>query len=148
TAYGLTGGFTTLADQAPTASAGGPYFVTEGLPLTLNAGGSSDPEGDTLTYSWDVNGDGTYGDDTGVSPTLPWTQLAALGLDGPTTRQVNVRVSDATTTVTSAAATLTVANVAPAATLGNDGPVVEGSDATITFAGASDPSAADAAAGF
>src|SRR5262249_34668162 len=43
---------------------------------------------------------------------------------------------------------LTVANLPPAATLGNDGPVVEGSDATIAFTGASDPSAGDTAAGF
>ena len=41
-----------------------------------------------------------------------------------------------------------VDNVAPTASLGNGGPVDEGSPATITFSGASDPSSADTSAGF
>src|SRR5262249_23125414 len=44
--------------------------------------------------------------------------------------------------------TVTVNNVAPTATLSNDGPVNEGSAATVSFADPSDPSAADTAAGF
>ena len=43
---------------------------------------------------------------------------------------------------------LTVANVAPTANLVNSGPIVEGQQATISFAGAFDPSPADTAAGF
>jgi hypothetical protein len=33
-----------------------------------------------MTYVWDANGDGSRRDATGVSPTLSWTQLQALGL--------------------------------------------------------------------
>ena len=39
-----------------------------------------------------------------------------------------------------------IINVAPTATLGNDGPVPEGSTATVTFSGQADPSADDLAA--
>jgi hypothetical protein len=79
----------------PTASAGGPYTISEGNSLTLAASGSSDPAGGALTYSWDVNGDGIFGDATGVSPTLTWAQLEALGInDGPATFNVQVQVTN------------------------------------------------------
>jgi PKD repeat protein len=45
-------------------------------PLTVNfdGSGSSDPDaGDTISYSWDLNGDGTFGDATGVNPSYPYT---------------------------------------------------------------------------
>ena len=41
------------------------------LPLTVNfnGGGSSDPDaGDTLTYAWDLDGDGQFDDSTAVAP--------------------------------------------------------------------------------
>jgi PKD repeat protein len=41
-----------------------------------------------------------------------------------------------------------VTNIAPTATLGNNGPVSEGSPVTISFSGQADPSTADTAAGF
>ena len=53
-----------------------------------------------------------------------------------------------TMAVPTAASSVHVDNVAPTADLDNDGPVDEGSPATITFSGASDPSSADTSAGF
>ena len=45
-------------NTVPSAAAGGPYTTTEGNGVTLDASGSSDADGDTLSYEWDVDGDG------------------------------------------------------------------------------------------
>ncbi len=58
------------------------------VPLTVNfsGAGSSDPDGDPLTYSWDLDGDGTFGDSTSVTPSFTYTAAA--------TYQVGLRVND------------------------------------------------------
>ena len=48
------------ANQAPVARAGGPYSAIVGSPVTFEAGGSSDPDGDGLAFAWDF-GDGEHG---------------------------------------------------------------------------------------
>lgn len=143
----LSPGETVPPNTPTTADAGRPYAITEDGGLTLDASASSDPDGDTLTYSWDVNGDVTFGDAIGVTPTLTWGQLGALGIgDGPNTHAVRVRVSDGTgNVVASEPTTLVVTNVAPTATLTNDGPVLDGEPATVQFIDAYDHSAADLA---
>ena len=50
-------------------------------PLTVNFTGStsSDPDpGDTLTYGWDLNGDGTYGDSTVANPSFTYQNAGSF----------------------------------------------------------------------
>jgi len=125
---------TVAPNQPPTSDAGGPYTINEGDSLTLDASRSSDPDGDPLTYSWDINGDGVFGDATGVKPTLTWTQLQALGIvNGPSSFSPQVRVDDGQGhVVTSSPTTLSVLNVAPTPDAGPDLYVNEEDTVTLT----------------
>ncbi|MEK7315590.1 MAG: putative Ig domain-containing protein [Candidatus Eisenbacteria bacterium] len=53
-------------NRAPLALDGGPYTGVAGIAVSFNGSGSSDPDGDVLTYSWNF-GDG--GSATGATPT-------------------------------------------------------------------------------
>src|SRR5207253_2953989 len=70
----------------------------------------------------------------------------------PATTNVSMSVHDddggASNMGTEAVKIVDVANVAPTATLGNSGPVNEGSAATVTFTNPFDPSGPDTTAGF
>lgn len=116
-----------VGNKAPTVAVGGPYTIAEGTNLTL-AATATDADGDTLTYTWDLNGDGIYGDASGANPTLTWAQLNALGItDGQATRQIKVHVDDNHGHLVEAApGTLTVTNAAPTLTLGGAASVNEG----------------------
>ncbi|MEO7993772.1 MAG: FG-GAP-like repeat-containing protein, partial [bacterium] len=80
---------------APTAraTATSTTSVPQGGTVSFDATTSSDPNGDPLTYIWDFNGDGTFGDPvkdnfTG-SPSTPVHTFLAPGLV-----QVNLKVDD------------------------------------------------------
>ena len=97
-----------LGNMAPSVSIAANYSVNEGSSVTLHAIGT-DAQGFPLTYTWDINGDGIYGDATGANPTLTWAQLVALGVDSSGTFNVRVIASDGHGQVTtSQPATLTV----------------------------------------
>jgi hypothetical protein len=120
------------APRVPTPNAGGPYVITEGSGLTLSAGGTLNPDNVPLTYSWDVNGDGVFGDATGVSPTLSWAQLQAIGIKDEGTFNVTVQVNDGRGNVVTATTTLTVNNLAPTVNAGPNAITNEGSPFTGT----------------
>jgi hypothetical protein len=137
------------ANHAPTApGTGGPYAIAEGASLVLKLVPSTDRDGDPLTYSWDVNGDGVYGDElkgtgTASGATFTWAQLGLLGInDGPAQRSVRVRVSDGRGgTATSSASTLTVNNTAPTLTLGGAAAATQGAPYVLNLGAVIDPGA-------
>ena len=136
-------------NTAPTAIAGGPYNVPEGQSLVLNASASSDPEGQALTYSWDVNGDNTFGDATGVGPTLTWSQLSALGINAPGTWNVKVRTNDGWGGVTtSSSVVLTVQNLPPTVSIAAAWTQIVRAEPTPFTLTATEPLPAEQAAGF
>ena len=84
-------------NHAPVAQAGGPYLVQSGNSVTLNASGSTDADAafgnSIVSYAWDLDNNGTYGDVTGSTPSLSAAQIAALFSPG-TDHTVSVRVTD------------------------------------------------------
>jgi hypothetical protein len=50
---------TFVVNDPPTVDAGGPYTVNEGSSVALTATGT-DPEGQLLTYAWDLDNNGTF----------------------------------------------------------------------------------------
>ncbi|HET8627389.1 MAG TPA: PKD domain-containing protein [Thermomicrobiales bacterium] len=127
---------------APVVDAGADATVDEGA--TFAASGSfTDADGDTWTATVD------YGDGQGPQPlALNGTAFAlshAYADNGVYT--ITVAVDDGKGGVGVDTLTVTVRNVAPTATLANDGPVDPGAPAAVTFTNPTDPSSADTAAG-
>ena len=72
-----------------TAHAGGPYLVSPATGIKLDGSGSLIPGGEIVDYSWDVNGDGEFGDVKGVRPSLSPAQF--LGIERAV---IGLRVTD------------------------------------------------------
>jgi hypothetical protein len=101
-------------NHPPVPNGGGPYTIVAGSPLHLDATGSSDPDpGDTLTYSWDINGDNIFGDATGAGPTVSWSTLQTLGIAPGGVYNTSVRVTDSKGVSRDAVTGLTVDPAAP-----------------------------------
>jgi len=124
-------------NRAPVADAGVDRTGDEGQTLAFDGGGSADPDGDPLSYFWD------FGDGITSTERAPSHAYADNG-----TYSVTLTVEDGRGLAATDALEVTVGNVSPTATFSNDGPVAEGSPATVSFSNAYDPSAADTAAGF
>lgn len=92
---------------APTADSHGPYIVGPGGTVVLNGTGTEPAgSGDTLTYTWDLDGDNIFGEtggaatrgnETGQTPTFN-----GAGMLNGDVQNIVLRVSDGTTTTDSA----------------------------------------------
>ena len=86
-------------------------------PLTVAFDGttSSDPEGQALTYAWDLDGDGAYDDSTAAAPSFTYTSAGTItvrlrvtdpgGLQGTTSATITVGAPPTVTIATPAAGT-------------------------------------------
>lgn len=79
-------GLPPIVFQTPTADAGGSYEAPPGRTITFDAGTSKDPNGDTLTFAWDLDGDGNFNDGAGTQAQFSYAQ--------PGTRLVAVKATD------------------------------------------------------
>lgn len=128
------------ANNAPTANAGAAQTVQAGATVTLNGAGSSDPDGDTLTYSWTIlarppSSAALLNGATSVSPTfVP---------DAPGIYTISLVVTDnrlATGTVPATVQVTAVGgNSAPVANAGPDQSVVVGQTVTLDGVQSTDP---------
>ena len=89
---------TPVTNSAPTANINVTNMApNEGLTSTLDASGSSDSDGDTLTFSWtQLSGP----DLVFSSPSAPTTDIAVPNLTADTDARIQLQVSDGTDTTT------------------------------------------------
>lgn len=100
------------------ADAGPDRAALEGEVITLDASGSSDPTGGTLTFAWDFDNDGQYDDASGIAPSVSFPD------DG--VYLIGLLVSSSSGATAADTALVTVSNVSPQAQLsgakvGSDG---------------------------
>jgi PKD repeat protein len=98
-------------NQPPTASAGQQYVGTVNQMLTLSAAGSTDPDGDTLTYTWN------FGDQTATTTTASQTVTHVYSAAG--TYHATLTVTDGHGGTATAAADVTISIPPP----GNQFPI-------------------------
>ena len=100
----------TSGNLSPTAEAqGNPTSGPSPLTVNFNGSGLSDPEGQTLAYAWDLDGDGAFDDSSAVNPSFTY------GSGGTIT--VRLRVTDTQGLSDVAALVVSVNNSAPTPTI-------------------------------
>lgn len=123
-------------NQPPVADAGGPYVGDEGTPIVFDGSASSDPDGDVLTYEWDLDGVLSTIESTDATPSMTWNDDYS-GI-------VTLTVTDPSGATDSATATVTVNNVNPtieSITIPTE-PIAVGTETTVS-ASYTDPGSAD-----
>ncbi len=107
----------------PVAEAGGPYTVDEGVQITINAFGSYDPSGGSLTYAWNLSNGSIYN--------VPGPTVIMMQRDGPRTRIIKLQVTNGNGGVSTDTAILNVNNVPPKVEAGPDQTINEGDTANF-----------------
>ncbi len=102
----------------PTAEAGGPYSIAEGGSRIL-AGSGTDPEGQPLTFAWNLSGDATF-ETAGAAPRF------APRIDGPSTGTAGFRACDAPGACSTDTAIVRIVNVRPRVNAGRNRRVKRG----------------------
>jgi PKD repeat protein len=110
-----------------------PTPVRAGETVTLNAGGSTDPDAKIVDYQWALSGNGHYETDSGSSSTVT-TSFPTAG-----TYEVSLRVTDANGASESVTHKIEVGNFPPVAKLtATPNPALTGQSVTLSAAGSTD----------
>jgi glucose/arabinose dehydrogenase len=105
-----------------------PTYGAVPLNVSFDARSSSDADADPLTYSWDLDGNGTFGDAVGPTASFTYTSAGA--------RVVSVRVSDPLGASSVATVKVSAGNTPPIATISAPSPSAKWKVGdTITFSG-------------
>jgi PKD repeat protein len=128
-------------NRRPIADPGGPYFADEGEVVVLDGTGSSDPDGDGLTYVWTTDADVevvVLGAADTATPTF-------LGVDDGSYTVSLVVCDDGEPSLCSdpVSTTVTVANVAPVIVLFEGDTAIDEGGSTTVFATFVDPGVRD-----
>ncbi len=104
-------------NNAPTADAGGPYPATVGKTITLDGSASYDPDFpiDSLSFAWDLDGDGLFDDANVVNP-----EFSTDGYSPGVSTTVALQVTDTEGAVHSDAANVSFSELVPRAYVDTD----------------------------
>ena len=111
-------------NQAPSAAISSSLTRPEGIPMPFSAEGSSDPDGDAITYAWDLDDDGAYDDGT------EFNAVGSFEDNGSYT--VRLRVTDAKGASSTTSRTVTITNMDPMMTFSAPALVAEGTPITLS----------------
>jgi hypothetical protein len=127
-----------IGNHAPKSDPGGPYFALPDCTITLDGTGSSDPDpGDQITFAWDLNNDGDFGDSAAPKPQF------LVGHEIGKVYNICLKVTDSFGRYDIACTTVEVGNHAPTANPG--GPYSAFPETTIMLDGSAsfDPDPCD-----
>lgn len=122
-------------DKPPVAGLAATYSGVEGTLVAFDAGASTDPDGDALSYAWNF-GDGTMDITNNPRPTHVYADNG--------TYTVTVTVRDPVGAFSTASAVTTITNVAPTVTFGATTPLTILSGQSVGVAGSFTDPGADA----
>jgi hypothetical protein len=138
----------TVNNVSPAATLSGNGPVNEGSPATISFTGASDPSGTDTNAGFHYSFALAAADLAASYAAAGSPSSVSFTFDDNGSYPVFGRIFDKDNGFTDYQTTVVVNNVAPTATLSNNGPVNEASSAGISFSNLSDPSSADTAAGF
>jgi hypothetical protein len=132
----LTGGDDTPANAAPTANAGPDQNVIVREVVTLNGNGSSDADGDALTYAWSMI---SIPEGSNAALSDPGAVRPFFTADLPGTYMIRLIVNDGTVSSDADSVSVVATRTRPISNAGADQTVPSGTEVRLDGSGSRDP---------